>query len=379
MSKAVTEPYTRPLPEVQEILLQRIQQKRVPLEFTDPGVSERIVRGLSSLDHGEWAGAFGAAAVPHRERAEQAEADGDEVAARREWQLAWAYEAVAHYPAPRTDPKRRAYERARDAFRRLAPLLEPPAEPVAIPYPGRPGEGSSIPAYLRRPAPTPTPAPVPILLIWGGIDTYKERVTLGVEPYLDAGLAVLSFDMPGVGEAPVAGSESAERMWDAVFAWTDEHPEFDRNRVGFLGRSAGGYWSTKLVHTHPDLVRAAVNHGGMIHHYFTPEGIDRAQRSEYPYEHGETMAHAFGIESYAEWVDFAPRLSLLEQGVLDGPCAPLLLVHGTKDSFIPIEDHYLLLEHGSPKHARFFPTGHMGWTPQTEPTIRDWLVGMLTS
>ena len=34
---------------------------------------------------------------------------------------------------------------------------------------------------------------------------------------------------------------------------------------------------------------------------------------------------------------------------------------------------YLLMEHGDPKAARFFPTGHMARTPQTEPMVLSWI------
>ncbi len=78
---------------------------------------------------------------------------------------------------------------------------------------------------------------------------------------------------------------------------------------------------------------------------------------------------AFGLSTYEEWIEQSPKLSLLDQGILDEPCAPLLLVNGVKDSVFPITDMYLLLEHGSPKSARFFPVGHMGRTPTTEPMI----------
>ena len=44
----------------------------------------------------------------------------------------------------------------------------------------------------------------------------------------------------------------------------------------------------------------------------------------------------------------------------------------------PIEDIYLLLEHGSPKSVRFFPGGHMGHTPKTMPTIVDWLMAQVS-
>jgi len=67
----------------------------------------------------------------------------------------------------------------------------------------------------------------------------------------------------------------------------------------------------------------------------------------------------------------------LKQGVLDKPSAPLLLVNGTQDTIFPIEDMYLLLQHGNPKEARFYPVGHMGYTPDTNATIIRWLAGKL--
>jgi esterase FrsA len=51
----------------------------------------------------------------------------------------------------------------------------------------------------------------------------------------------------------------------------------------------------------------------------------------------------------------------------------MLIVNGKEDLQTPIEDLYILLEHGSPKAARVFPGGHMGQTPETFPTIVRWL------
>lgn len=60
----------------------------------------------------------------------------------------------------------------------------------------------------------------------------------------------------------------------------------------------------------------------------------------------------------------APRLSLKTQGLLDRASAPLLLINGKKDDQHPIDDIYLLMEHGNPKEARIFPeAGHMGRVP----------------
>ena len=90
-----------------------------------------------------------------------------------------------------------------------------------------------------------------------------------------------------------------------------------------------------------------------------------------------TRYHAFGMSSLYEWLEYAPRFSLLTQGILDQPCAPMFLVNGKYDLQVPVEDIYLLLEHGSPKTARIYPEGHMGNTPQTLPTVADWIAYQL--
>jgi fermentation-respiration switch protein FrsA (DUF1100 family) len=92
---------------------------------------------------------------------------------------------------------------------------------------------------------------------------------------------------------------------------------------------------------------------------------------------GMTRAHAFGCSVYEDYVSLAPKLSLLRQGVLEQPCAPLLLINGKDDKQVPIQDFYLLLEHGEPKSIRIFPGGHMGRTPVTLPTIVGWLADRL--
>ena len=68
-----------------------------------------------------------------------------------------------------------------------------------------------------------------------------------------------------------------------------------------------------------------------------------------------------------------PALSLLDQGWLDKPCAPMLIVNGKEDKQVPLEDFYLLLEHGKPKAIRLFPGGHMGAIPKIFETVITWL------
>jgi pimeloyl-ACP methyl ester carboxylesterase len=208
------------------------------------------------------------------------------------------------------------------------------------------------------------------VVVWGGIDAFKEE--RASEPYLKAGMAPLAIDMPGVADAPLAGSENGERLWDAVFDFIASRSDLDSDRVGVHGGSTGGYWATKVAHTHAARLRAAVNQGGPAHFAFQKDWIVSAQRGEYPFELAETLACAFGRSTAQEWVEYAPKLSLIDQRILDKPCAPLLCVNGVNDSVFPIADMYLLLEYGNPKAARFYPGGHMGGG-DAQAVIVQWL------
>ena len=364
--------YVRPLQEVREILVERAPQLKNPFEMTDPSEVNEALAELTSLDHDHWAATFGGHAERHEEAAVAAEGAGDADAARQGYLLACNWWRLARYPSPNSPGKRQAYERYKAVYLKAARYFDPPLEEVSVPFDARPGEPSSVRAYLRRP---PGQEPVPLVIYWGGIDSYKEDRRANA--FLARGLAMLALDLPGTGESPVTGDQNAERVWDSMLAWANERPDLDGGRIGFIGASTGGYWATKLAHTRIDQVRAVVNHGGCVHYAFQPEWIETAQHGEYPYELAETLARAFGRSTIEEWAEYAPSLSLLDKGVLDEPCAPLLCINGLHDSVFPIADHYLLMEHGSPKTARFFDTAHMGDVPKAIPMMADWLAGHL--
>jgi esterase FrsA len=363
----------RPIEEVRELMLERARGRKNPFLYTEPSEVEQVLNELQSVDRETWAEKFTALATPYEQRAAEAEARGDSQAARDLYLVAYDYCHVARYPAPNSPSKLQAYRRSQENYLKAARYFDPPLERVEMPFKGRPGEGSVSIGLLRKPAGVQRP---PIVVIWGGIDAFKEERK--PDDYLQLGMAVLAVDMPGVADAPLAGSEDAERLWDAIFDWIETRPDLDAARIGIVGGSTGGYWAAKLAHTHRDRIRAAVDHGGPAHYAFQREWIDKAQTGEYPFELAETLAAAFGGSSFADWLATAPGLSLLEQGVLDRPCAPLLLVNGVHDSIFPVQDMHVLLEHGSPKTARLFADeAHMGG-PQAMPTIVDWLVDQLS-
>jgi len=360
--------------EVRQAMLERAQARRNPFEQADPDAVATALAGLVSVEPEAWAAAFGALAEPHMARGADAERAGDAATAAREYFRAYEYLRVARYPGPTSTARREAYRAAQQLYLKAAYFFDPPLERVWIPFEGRADDGQFLLADLR--VPRSSTGPAPLVVMWGGIDSFKEECR--ADPLLGLGLATLAIDMPGVGESPTTGGTDAERLWDAIFDWVPSRTDLDARRVALYGASTGGYWAAKLAHTHRERIRCAADHGGPAHFAFQEEWIARAQDGEYPFELAETLAHAFGGESYADWVRLAPQLSLLDQGVLDRPSAPLLLVNGVQDTVFPIQDMQLLLEHGSPKSARFFAeAGHMGG-PEAGGVVHAWLAHHLS-
>ncbi len=363
----------RPMNEVKEELLDRAKGNRNPFLYTIYDEVAPVIHGLKSVDREDWAKAFGALAAPHEECAAKAEAAGESATAHQEYLIAYDCYHVARYPAPNSPGKLAAYRKSQENFLKAARYFDPPLERVEIPFKGRAGEGTAAIGLLRKPKGVVNP---PVVLLWGGIDAFKEERPS--ERYLLAGMATLAIDMPGVADAPLAGSENGERLWDAFFDFIAGRADLDAGRIGMHGGSTGGYWATKVAHTHAHRLRAAVNQGGPAHFAFQKDWIVKAQRGEYPFELAETLACAFGRSTAEDWIDYAPKLSLLDQGVLDKPCAPLLCVNGVDDSVFPIADMQLLLEYGNPKAARFYAGGHMGGG-DSQTVIVQWLKQQLSA
>jgi fermentation-respiration switch protein FrsA (DUF1100 family) len=121
-------------------------------------------------------------------------------------------------------------------------------------------------------------------------------------------------------------------------------------------------------------LRAAVVWGGGVHYFFQADWLRKSTNAEsYLMDHAVARSAVLGVDNLDRLAEIFPSLSLKTQGWLDRPSCPMLAVNGKDDLQTPIEDLYILLEHGAPKSARVFPGGHMGQTPETLPTIIRWL------
>jgi esterase FrsA len=353
-------------------LLARLDRGVHPLDGLDPAAARATIDGLPGLDPEPWTDAWGSLADQFAERARAATEPGVQ---HDLWLQAYRAAFLGRYPVPNHPLKVRAYERARELFLIATALEDPPLEVIEIPFDGHPGEGDVIRLYLTRPVSAVRP---PVAMVWAGIDTWKEEMHGRIGALLrHHGFAVLLVDMPGVGESPVWASRDAERQWTPIFDWLAGRDDLDGDRCAAIGGSFGGYWAMKLAYTHRERLSCAVNWGGGVHITFTPEWQERSRNaSSYLMDLMAARAAIFGGETFEDYVERCPELSLLDQGLLDQPSAPILLVNGRDDVQNSIDDIYLSLDHGDPKAARVFDGGHMGEGP-VAPTIVAWVQGQL--
>ena len=368
----------RTLDEVKAEFMRRAGRLN-PFEEIRREDAEQVMNALNSLDKDHWGEEWSKLGLAYEAKGDKAAA-----AAAKGAELAELYMhgfdacRVGRYPSPVSPGKLAAYHHSLRMFRKAAEHFEPKLEIIEIPF-----EGKKLVGYLQLP---PGVAKPPVVLHWGGVDGWKEDRLRIAKEVLHFGMASLTIDMPGSGENPVLYSDpAAERTY---FAWLDyvlKRPEIDGARLGVWGGSFGAYWAARLAFVAADRIKGAVFHGGNIHYGFQREWLVPAfTTGGATYLFGaasllDARGRAMGTKTMEEFLAIAPHFSLKTMGLLDKPSAPLLGVNGKLDDQAPVDDIYLLMEHGSPKSARVYPDGHhMGRTPgqpadHITTTIVTWL------
>ena len=346
------------------------------------GISSEDARNalsrIDSLDRDVWASAFSAVAAQYEREAADAGTEAQR-AAKAYWN-AWRLHHFARWPTENAPARRKAKARALEAFRSYACLLDPPIEVVRIPF-----ARGEIVGYLRVPAGV---RPAPLVFAIAGLDSRTEEFAGHSDAYLERGIGVFTVDLPGTGESPIApATPESDRLFSAALDYLATRPDVDAGRIIVQGRSWSGYWAAKLAVTEAARLRGAIMHGGPIHGYFQAPWLTRSLATgEYLYDYLEAKCAMFGARGLDGLIERARAYSLLDSGVIDRPSAPMLLVNGALDSQIPIDDLFLLLEHGDAKEAWVNPAGgHMGRSPEwpasaiAEKVLMPWIVRKLGS
>jgi pimeloyl-ACP methyl ester carboxylesterase len=279
-----------------------------------------FVRTTSRIERwADWLDAWSATANEHLELARAAEDAGRGRSAGEAYlhaalclhfaKFVWVLDAAAH---------RAATERSIAALYRAHGYLDPSAERVEASLDGAPLVGN-----LRRPASVSRP---PLVLLIPGLDSTKEEFFHHENAFLARGMATLSMDGPGQGEAgfrlPIRPDYdvAVSAMLDAVWGRDD----VDLGAVGAVGVSLGGYYAPRAA-AFESRIRAVTGISG-------PYDFGE-QWDELPPLTRETFLVKSGARDEQEGLVRARALTL--RGVAGRVRQPALFVTGRLDRIVP--------------------------------------------
>ena len=191
----------------------------------------------------DWLGAWCGTASEHVALARDAEAAGRSITAGEAWLRAAVCFHFGKFVWVLDEARSRAAaDQAVAALREAHRLLDPTTERIAAPL-----DGAAVVANLRRP---PAAVRPPLVLLIPGLDSTKEEFFLLENLVLARGMATLSLDGPGQGEA---GYELPLRHdYEAgVTAILDALGDREFAGVGALGVSLGGYYAPRAAAFEP--------------------------------------------------------------------------------------------------------------------------------
>lgn len=266
-------------------------------------------------------------------------------------------------------------DRKNDCYSSYARLADHHVERVEIPF-----QDSYIPAWFHLPVGYQG-GRIPTVLACGGMDAAKElNVNLYGDKLLQRGFAVLSFDGPGQGEAPVRGVKFTPNAWiaagEVLMEWCRTRDEVDSDNIVGFGLSFGSYWMSQIAATQPTLKGAAV---GLVCHepggHMIFEMASPSFKARFMWMSGlEDDEEAFDL--MAEKIDLRPAMDTMK--------VPWLVIAGDEDELSPMEHTYDLagrspspapmLVYQQGRHALSLPTPSVASGPNWLTYSADWLL-----
>ena len=321
---------------------------------------------LARVDEGTpWLAAFLDTAATHAEQAEGLLGEGRRTSAGEAWVRAAVLAHFGQFMAfDDLDAKAAAGRRKVELYARAAPLLDPPAVPVDVPY----GD-DVLHAYLRRPSGS-AGRTVPLVVLVPGSDSTKEEFDSLERVMLARGLATLSVDGPGQGEGRSVGplrpgwGPALRAVLDAVAQLPDI------GRVGLLGMAFGGHLVLDGAADVPEVDAFVCVNG------FHDLG---AFWDDLPPVYRDNMRFALGVDDLAGAEQVARGFSLADR---PSPGRPVLVLHGAKDRIFPDREAHAVAEHVGPTaELVVYPEGNHVCNNipyRYRPLAADWLVEHLT-
>lgn len=371
----------RTLDEIKTEAIHRAENGMYPLIGLDPADVKEAFASIKTKDKDEWAAGFMGVGDRYVAEAKSIEAT-DPAKANADYIRAWRIYSFGRWPVPVSPGKQKSYAKALEAFLAHTKFLDPPLQVVRIPF-----DGKEIVGYLRLPK--DAHGPVPLVIAVNGLDSRKEDLSESFAGILPFGIGFLAVDGPGTGQAPIKVSEHADRMLSAIIDYAQSRPEVDKIRLAIHGVSWGAYWATKMAIVERARLRGASAQSPPVDAFFQKDFLTNSLLGNREYLFDQVpalMSIIEGAKTIDDMAEIFPKLSLVKQGLLGQPMAPMLIIGGVLDTQVPIADLYLLLSKGDvPKTAWINPQGgHLGRQVKVWPdsvifkqVIIPWLVHTL--
>jgi esterase FrsA len=222
----------------------------------------------------------------------------------------------------------------------LGPHADGAIEHVSIPVPG----GDVVRATLAFPV---GDGQLPIILCSNGLEGTVPEILLPALAYRNRGFGILCMEMPGTYSYRQPLAPAGAEVYSAVIDYLVEHPRVDRNRIGMLGVSFGGYWATRMAAA-DTRIRAAVANGAPSHLSFqagrnigTPEiFIDTLTKATHADKPRRLLAklQALSLKKYY------PQIT-----------TPLLVVNGENDTLLATQDSIDISTHAPGGLLKLYP------------------------
>ena len=194
--------------------------------------------------------------------AQEAETSGRRVSARQAYMQASNFVfSATHFINPISAPDGFAVNwlRHQELWDKGAALLDPPVEPLSVPY-----EKQTLPGYFFRVDASTKSRP--LLIFINGVDSnLLSAWTLGIAPGLERGYNVFAFYGPGQGPTLLQQKLSFRPDWEKVITpaidYISMRREVDVERIVLLGVGQGGYWAARATAFEPRVAACIADPG----------------------------------------------------------------------------------------------------------------------
>jgi 2,6-dihydroxypseudooxynicotine hydrolase len=314
----------------------------------------------------QWAPEWTASAQAWADRGETALEAGHTVTAGEHLRRAALTLQFAQFVLTEDVDQRTAIHRQQMAlYRRAAPLLQPPAERVSMPF-----DETAVPGYLRRPVGVSRP---PLVILIPGLESTKEQFST-FEPYfLARGVATLSMEGPGQGEMwyeRAFSDEDYQRAFRAVLNFAGSRDDVNHDRLALVGTSFGGYLCLKCAPLVGGRLAGVVEIAGPY---------DLAWFDDLQPVLQDGFAH---LVKAPDRVTARQRLAdVTLHGTIEELRSPVLVLHGGRDRVIPPrEAHRIADALGDRAELRLEPEGSHSCNnlfSVVRPAVADWVADRL--